>query len=233
MGFKEWRAKRTSNPSDFAEAFASGLMEMIDYLAASIVVFAGRKATSRDTLKSHPQVFESYFDMESAGFDPFTKDIADLVTPDLQQATAFADAGIIHTAFRATAAFLCLLSQNEAHRCMKPENARTFSEGLYASVASRCAGRFGFHSEPREVCTTIRELVPTFRCERIVNEYQFGHGDGLAALLLHVSASEDGRTQYGFVTGSKKQSLGCAAPLCRVMVEINDSLSRCAKDLGW
>lgn len=233
MGLKAWAAKKTSTPKDYAWAFASGLAETIDYLAASVVVFSGSRAASAVIPRPTLRVFASHFDMESAGFEPLTKDVAVLLAPDLRQAGALADAEICQKAFKATAAFLCLLSENEARRYMKPQNASMFSNGLYAAVATCCAGRFGLHSEPREVWAEFHSLVPAFRCERIVNRDEFGRSDGLGALLLGLSASEDGRTEYGSVTGSRNQSLGCATALVKVLLEVNERLRCCAKDLDW
>ena len=61
----------------------------------------------------------------------------------------------------------------------------------------------------------------------------FGQDDGLGAILNQLSVSQDRLTRYAFVVGSKKQPLGCAPHLIKVIVEINDKVKRCAEDAGW
>ncbi len=236
MGFREGLAERTNDPSDFGIAVAAVLMDMVEHLAAGILVFGGARRNGGYADKSHPHPFHDFFEMEQAGFEPFTKDIAVLSVPTLKEAAAVADAEIIPRALRSTIAFLCVLSQGEARGLMRSENWKKFSEGLCTSVAERCAGRYGFHPEPQETWATIRALLSTFSRGRILNENESGHNDGLGMLLFHLAASEDGCTEYGFVTGSRNQPLGCAAHLVKVMVWIHDMIGLCAKDVkdrGW
>lgn len=115
---------------------------------------------------------------------------------------------------------------------MKRENATLFSTALYQSIAKGIAGRFGFSSDVRQVANTIDELLPSFRCKTIVNRQSFGNDDGLGLLVNHLTLSEDGSTQYGFVVGSEKQTMGCASTLVKAILVIDSSLKRCAQDLG-
>lgn len=233
MGFKQWLAKHTTKPSDFARAYTSGLVELIDHLTASLIVFSGKRELLNESQKAERAIFEHFFEMEIAGFDPFDKDIGNLIAPNIEEIKATVNADFLHNTFKKTTAFLCLYSENAAHRYMKPENAKLFSSALYYFVAERTAGRFGFSSDPREVAKTINELLPLFRCEILLNRQSFGKDDGFGLLLKHISLSQGGSIQYGFVGGSEKQSVGCATAVLEVVLNIDDSLKRCAKDLHW
>jgi hypothetical protein len=233
MGFKQWLARHTTKPSDFARAYTSGLVELIDHLTASLIAFSGKRAVLNETQKAERTVFETHFEMEMAGFAPFDKTIGGLIAPNIEEIKEIVDSDFLNSSFRHTTAFLCLYSENAAHKYMKPENATLFSSALYYYVAECSAGRFGFSSDPRQVAKTINELLPLFRCERLLNRQSFGKDDVFGLLIKHISFSQGGSTQYGFVVGSEKQSLGCATAMLKVVLEIDDSLKRCAKDLHW
>jgi hypothetical protein len=232
MGFKQWLAKHTSKPSDFARAYSSGLVELIEYLAASVAAFSGKKIHFKGD-KINKTAFESHFEMEMAGFEPLEKRVGYLIAPSIEELKKIADYGLLYGAFKAATAFLCLYSENAAHRYMKPENAVLFSTALYHFVAERITDQLGFSSDPRQVANTINELLPSFRCDRTLNQQSFGDGDGLELLLNHLSLSNDGSIQYGFVVGSKKQTMGCAPAMLKAILEIDSSLKRVAQELHW
>lgn len=233
MGFKQWLARHTTKPSDFARAFASGLVELIDHLTASLVAFSGEKAIFDENHNVEMAVFENHFEMEMAGFIPFDKTIGGLIAPNIEEIIPTVDSGLLHSTYKYTTAFLCLYSENAAHKYMKPKNATLFSSALYCAVADCIAGRFGFSSDPSQVAKTINELLPLFRCDRLLNRQSIGKDDVFGLLLKHISFLQGGSIQYGFVVGSEKQSLGCATAMLKVVLEIDDSLKRCAKDLNW
>ena len=233
MGFKQWLARQTTKPSDFARAYTSGLIELIEHLAASLVAFSGKRAVLGKTTNIERTTFENHFEMEMAGFDPCDKTITGLIAPNIEDIRAEADAELLCNAFKTTTAFLYLYSENAAHKYMKSENAELFSIALIRSLAERSTGRFGFSSDPCQTAQTINELLPLFRCERLLNRYSFGKDDGFGLLINHLSFSRDGSTQYGFVVGSEKQSLGCATAMLKVVLEIDASLKRCSKDFHW
>ena len=136
MGFiKQWLARHTTKPSDFARAYTSGLIVFIDHFTASLLAFSGRSEVFVEGAKT---VFENTFDMEQAGFEPLTKDISIRIAPSIEELKATADYDLLSRAFKSTTAFLCLYSENAAHRYMKPENATLFSTALYQFVAERC-----------------------------------------------------------------------------------------------
>jgi len=233
MGFKQWLAKHTTKPSDFARTYASGLVELIDHLTASLVAFSGKKSILDENHNIEMSVFENHSEMIKAGFDPFDTAIGGLIAPNIEKIEQTVDSDFLHSTFKYTTAFLCLYSENAAHKHMKPENATLFSSALYCAIAERTAGRFGFISDPRQVAKTINELLPLFRCDRLLNKQTIGKDDVFGSLIKHISFLQGGSTQYGFVVGSEKQPLGCATAMLKVVIEIDDSLKRCAKDLNW
>jgi len=116
---------------------------------------------------------------------------------------------------------------------MKRENANQFSSSLYYFISERVAGQYGFSSNRKTAAKEINKLIPSFRCEMLLNMQSFGTGDGLGLLLKRLTLSKDGTTQYGFVVGSEKQTMGCAAAMVKVITEIDNSLRRCSIDLRW
>ncbi len=229
MGLKAWLARHTSSPFQYAHAYAPGLLELAEYLAASFVAFSG-KQPAKGVLTTKEVLFENHFDMEQAGFEPVTKDISSLLAPSISEMSKEDHFG---AAYRDVTTFLSLCSDNQASRAMKPQNAEQFCRALYSAVALRCAGKFGFESEPRDAFMTIKKLLPVFLCERMLNRDAFGKEDGLGNLLIRLSVSPDGNTRYAFVVGSQQQPLGCASPFVRVLTELNDKIESCAREVRW
>jgi hypothetical protein len=229
MGLKAWIAKSVSNPSQYADSYASGLLQLTSYLASSFVAFSGEQPVGENG-GAHETVFEDHFEMELSGFKSVTKDIAFLTQPNI---TEMVKERLFNPAYRHAAAFLCLYSENAALGNMKPENAERFANALYSSVAKRSAGQFGFHQEPRNTFMAMQEVIPVFRSNKVLNELSFGRADALGNVLNHLSLSEDKRTRYGFVVGSKNQPLGCASPFVKVLTDITSNIRHCAQDLQW
>jgi hypothetical protein len=229
MGLKSWLARTTQTPADYAVVYTKGLEELIDFLSASLVVFSGHQNLQEG---DGPQqvVFEDSFEMVLSGYHLVTEDVTDLMEPS---ATKFQTEKLFPSAYRASTAFLSLYSDNAARKNMRPENAELFVKSLHINVAKRTAGHHGFDPEPRNSFTAIQTLIPTFLCTRMLNEASFGVEDGLGNILQDISLSTDGKTRYAFLVGSKKQSLGCAAPYLKVLMNVNDNIQRCAKDLRW
>jgi len=90
MGFKKWFIRFTTKPSDFARAYIDGLNELIEFLAASIVAFSGKRPFVSGT-KIGKTLFESHFDMESVWFEPLEKDIKNLIAPNIEELKNTAD----------------------------------------------------------------------------------------------------------------------------------------------
>src|SRR2546425_8821131 len=229
MSIKAWIARQTSNPSQYANAYASGLVELTRYLAASLVAFSG-KQPARDAPVGTKAAFETFFDMEQAGFEPVEKDIASLVGPSV---SGMAKESIFNSAYQDATAFLCLYSDNAARNSMRPQNADQFSRALRSSVTNLCAGQFGFQPEPRNAVATIEKVSPVFVCKKMLNVESFGKDDGLGTILNHLRLSPDRQTLYAFVVGSRKQSVGCASHFLSVIEEIDNNINRCARDLRW
>lgn len=230
MGIKAWLARNTQTPSDYAGVYTQGLEDLIKYLAASLVVFSGHQQVQEGD--AHAQVaFEDHFELELAGFHPVSQDIADLMgepSPTKMQAEK-----LFPAAYQAATAFLSLYSDHTARKTMRPENAQLFVKSLHINVAKRSACQYGFDPEPRNAFTAIQTLIPTFLCERMLNQVSFGVDDGLGKILQHLSLSKDGKTRFAFVVGSQKQSVGCAALYLKVLLNISDNIKRCAEDLHW
>jgi hypothetical protein len=229
MGFKAWYARHTSSPSQYAAAYVSGLLELTGYLAASFVAFSGKQSRA-EAVAAKEVIFESHFEMESAGFEPVTKDFVSLTEPSISEMSKEEH---FDAAYRDVTAFLCLCSENAALQSMKRENYEQFCRTLHLSLAGRCAGKFGFDPEPRNAFMTIQEFVPVFLCEKFLNPDCFGKQDGLGNLLNHVSSSLKGQTRYAFVVGSNQQPLGCASAFITVLTDIDENIGRCARDLRW
>jgi hypothetical protein len=229
MSIKTWLARNTSNPSQYADTYTSGLMELIEYLAASLVSFSGQQRTQEGDGR-HQVVFQDYFEMEMSGFLAATTNVIALVEPNT---TDMQGKELFGPAYRDAAAFLSLYSDNAARNNLKPENAEMFVKTLHTSVATRCAGKFGFDPEPRNAFMTLQQLIPTFICKRMLNEESYGIDDDLGNILQHLSLSADGQTWYAFVVGSKKQPVGCAASYLKVLNNITENVTRCAHDLQW
>lgn len=85
MGFKQWVARHTTKPSDFARAYTSGLVELIDHLTASFIAFSGKRTAPDEISKAERKFFENHFEMEMAGFLPFDKTIGGLIAPNLEK----------------------------------------------------------------------------------------------------------------------------------------------------
>src|SRR5712692_9495906 len=96
MGIKSWLARNTSNPSQYADTYTSGLMELIEYLAASLVAFSGQQPTKGGNDRHHV-VFQDHFEMEMSGFLPATKDVTVLVEPSV---TKMQEVGLFGSAYR-------------------------------------------------------------------------------------------------------------------------------------
>jgi hypothetical protein len=214
MGLEQWLARKTTKPSNFAHAYSSGLVDLIEYLAGALVAFSGRREISSNT-KLATKTFQNHFELEMAGFQPVQKGISNLIAPNIEALRRNAEPELLCEVFKATTAFLVLYSQNAAHKYLQPEHAREFSIVLLRSVAERCAGRFGFSSNPRQVEEALSGLVPSFRCEKLLNTESFGQEDGLGFLLDHLNTSLPDSTEYGFVVGSRTQRLGCATHMVR------------------
>jgi hypothetical protein len=229
MGLKSWLARTTQTPADYAVVYAKALEELIDFLAAALVVFSGHQNVQEG---DGPQrvAFEDSFEMVLSGYHLVTEDVSDLMEPS---ATKFQTEELFPAAYRASTAFLSLYSENSARQNMRPENAELFVKSLHITVAKRIAGHHGFDPEPRNTFAAIQTLIPTFLCSRMLNETSFGVDDGLGNILQHLSLSTDGKTRYAFLVGSKKQSLGCAALYLKVLMNIRGNIERCAKDLRW
>ncbi len=62
MGFKQWLARHTTNPSDFAfRAHASGLVELINHLTASLIAFSGKRAVLNEAQKNRKDSIRKQF----------------------------------------------------------------------------------------------------------------------------------------------------------------------------
>lgn len=227
MGIKRWLARHTSNPLHYGEAFASGALELICHLASSIVAFSGKRPAG-DGPVAQP-FFEKHFEMESAGFDPITEDVASLVLPPAKEMAAHE---LFRPAYTRSTAFVCFYSDNAARKHMRPGNAQRFSLGLNSSVARRCAGQYGLDPEPRVVFKLVQGLFPSLVCGKMLNQESFGIDDGMGAILNTLS-SPDGKFCYGFVVGSRRQPIGLASNLVRVISDIDERIARCAVDLRW
>jgi hypothetical protein len=231
MRLGQWLRRRTGPLDCFAQTHASGLVEVIEVLSASLVLFGGRRLTS-SVAETDRTTFETHFEMEQAGFEPIEKDIAALTAPRIEEAQR-AEPEFLRSAFRMASGFLCLYSQNCAHRYMKVDNAREFAHSLAASLCQRLAGRFGFNDDPQQVEKQIDDMFAQLCCDKFLDVEAFGRNDALGRLLNCLSLSANRKIQYGFMVGSMNQPIGCAAAVIRAAEAIDDSIKQCAQEMRW
>jgi hypothetical protein len=232
MGFKGWLARKTSSPTAFAQVFVSGLLEQIEVLTAAIVAFSGRKPLTAPADPS-AAVFDSHFDLEQAGFECVTSDLAELMAPTIASVGVLVEQAFLFEAYRSVTAFLCLYSANSARKHVSAGSAAEFGIALAHCLAQRVAGSYGFSGNPPEVLKVLDGLGPAFVCHRLLNVDAFGREDGLGLLLCRLVAPPGSRTQYAFVAGSRTQPVGCAAAFVSAVQALDNSLAACAKEVGW
>jgi len=131
MGIKKWLAKDTTKPSDYAHSYAAGLIKLIEYLAASVVAFSGKRSIISGASVGNT-MFETTHAMQMAGFDRLH---ADVLEPNIEELKAEADPELVSNTFRVTTAVLLSFSESTAYSYMKPENARLFFSALLRSIA--------------------------------------------------------------------------------------------------
>lgn len=221
MGFKQWLAKKTSNPAAYGRTIAPATVQLAEHLASGITNFAGVRPGGG---KSPPAFFETSFQLEQAGFEP----VGGLLPTSFEEMIA-SDPTLAAQAFRVGTAFVCLYATNSAHKYMKKENAEHFGAGFLQAVVHSLSGRPGFTADPGR---DLRTLFPVLRCNRLLNIKSPGQDDGLGVLLLQIALSESER-QYAFVVGSEKQKFGCLSNLIEVALAVDDSVKRVAHDLQW
>lgn len=225
MRFINWIARRTTKSSDFARDYASLLVVMIDHLTASLVAFSGKQSFTNKNQKAEENAFENTFDMHQAGFDSYDDTIGGRLAPNIEEIKETAEVDLLNNTFKQTTAYLYLLSASTAYKYMKVENSDLFSAALLSFIAERCVNRFGFSSDPRQITDEINDLLPSF--------YAGGLLDSFALLIKHISVSQDGTVQYGFVVGSEKQKMGCLSIILKIAVDIDKLLKGSAKDFKW
>ncbi len=67
MGLKSWLARAVSNPSQYAERFASRLPKMAEQLTGSIIGFSGHRKIEPNDSPTEAAI-ESYFEMQLLGY---------------------------------------------------------------------------------------------------------------------------------------------------------------------
>lgn len=222
--------RRSAGPAAFAQAYTSGLFEFIEYLSASLVLFAGRKALAGAS-PSDKVTFVNMVEMVGSGFEPIERDSAPVVSR-IQEAQ-MAEPELFRSSFRVATGFLYLYSQNCANRHMNVDNARKFTNSMTASLCQGVAGRFGFDDDPQQVAKMIDGMVPQLCCDKFLDAEAYGLNDALGRLVRCLSLSGSREIQYGFVVGSMKQQVGCAWAILGAAEAIDDSIGRCAKDMRW
>jgi hypothetical protein len=103
VGLKQWIARRTLTPISYADLFARHLLDLSNKMAAAVVAFSGDKPACDPVDTDDPFLFLTHFDMEQHGFEPVTKDIAQLIDPVPEE---MHDYNLFGPAYRASTAFL-------------------------------------------------------------------------------------------------------------------------------
>jgi hypothetical protein len=231
MTLGQWLRRKTDTPACFAQKYASGLVEVIEVLSASLVLFGGRRVTP-SVAETDRTTFETHFEMEQSGFEPIEKDIATQTAPRIEEAQR-AEPELLRSAFRVASGFLCHYSQNCAHRYMRAGNAREFANSLAASLCQRLAGRFGFNNDPQQVEKQIDDLFAQLCCDKFLDVEAFGRNDALGRLLNCLSLSDNREVQYGFIVGSMNQPIGCGSAVIGAAEAIDNSIRHCAEEMRW
>jgi len=166
--------------------------------------------------------------MEKSGYASLTKDIADL--------TGGFDPGVnpklFSRAFLIVSAFVILHSQSCAYRHMREGNAHGFSVALLPAMLKHIS-RYISSSTRTELESELREVLTHLSCAKLLNKESFGRGDCLGKILEHLSVSADRSTAYAFVVGSAEQPLGCAKAYLELVQAVDESIRRCADEIGW
>jgi hypothetical protein len=236
VGLRKWLARFTSSPVGFAPVYAKRVLGMVQFLAASIVAFSGRRAVPHESdldAKNFKVTFNDHYEMEVLGFDVAEKDIARLVSPKISDFCDGPFAGLLSSLNPVLTTFLYSCSRHAAIRHFKAENAARFSEALFPAIVSLSVGSPGFSSDPKQVAFMIDSLGPLFNGKSVLNEASWGQGDALRCILDRACLSEDRETQFGFIVGSPKQRLGCAMALTEVLLAIDDRMKSCAATYRW
>ena len=208
-----------NSPAVFAEEMASVIADVAESLALLFVTFAGSRSATEG---ASPIAFETYADLQAAGFTPLIQDSRALVSPrsvpEVSQQDLFAPA------CRTLVAFLTLYANNSAGINLTPADAQEFSRNAPSFVAKRCAGRFGFPPDARETFGVLGNMLDAFVHTNILNQQACGVDDCLSDILKHISPSSDGKTRHGFVTGSERQYHGCGNRFVAATGEISQRI---------
>ena len=227
MGFKAWLARTFSNPGQYADSFANGLLELSENWALILVAYSG----SRNADNIVPVYrFKDHRELVLAGFQPFTPDIAGL---DQSNVPEVVKQPLFGHAYVCAAAFFSFVADDAAREYMRKDNAEQFGTMLAGFVATKLAGRYGLDTEPRLVFERIQQLTPGFVCNRMLNIEDFGNDDGLGKVLQCLRFSPDGKIAYGVVVGSSKQQIGCGTQYTHHITSIRESVKRGAHEIGW
>jgi len=196
------------------------VVEVSGYIAAALVAFSGsRHVTTADTGQF---AFEDPVAMLGAGFEPKE----DILTRSLVPiASEFVTDELFPAAFRSAIAFICYYVYVVIRRKIKDPDNR-YSNQLQSCVAKLCAGKFGFSSEPATVFDTIQRLIPRFFEKPWINSTCAASDDCLGKILSDLSVEVGNSNRYGFVVGSQKQPIGCAAPFLQALMRLTDVFSR-------
>ena len=224
LGLKTWLARHTSSPGKFAASYSSGVTERSAHLASVLAAFAGRKKAYSSQQEARP--FDTHFDMEQSGYEPVTKDIAELIggiDPDVNPK-------LFGRAFLTVSAFVLLHSQSCAYRHMHEDDARRFSVALLPAMLKHM-GPYVSGSTRTALESELREVLTHLPCTKLLNKESFGRGDCLGKILEQLSVSEDRSTAYAFVVGSAEQPLGCAKEYVELVQTVDESIRRCAHEI--
>lgn len=229
MGLKSWLVRAVSNPSQYAERFASRLPKMVEQLTGSIIGFSGHRKIEPNDIPTEAAI-ESYFEMQLLGYKAISTDLAIIMNPTSHQ---ILNEAIYLRTYQTVASFLCMYADNTAQLVMKPANAEKFGHTLNVAAANTFAGRSGFDPEPRNTFAKIQEIIPSLLSGKLFNVESPGKGDALGRILDRIKLTPDDSTLYAFVVGSQKQPAGCGASYLGVITEIREILYRCVAELHW
>jgi len=230
LGFDQPQASlATKRGREYAEAYSSTLVELVEFLAASLVAHSGKRPASAPG--SYRVAYENIMELVCAGFEPMNGGLVQSLAPSLSE---MAREELFESAYRATAAFLCGVAGEAAGKTMKPNEAEEFAHVIHSAVARRCAGCFGFHMDPQNTFMAMQGLLRVLRFGRepLLNEESPGADDKLGKILNHLSVSPDGNTRYAFDVGSKKTACGVHYSVIRVLITIIKDLQRSALPSG-
>ncbi|MGE5053539.1 MAG: hypothetical protein ACM3WP_05180 [Acidobacteriota bacterium] len=209
--------QRTSNER-VTSLDALEIVEVSGRVAAAIVAFSG-KWQGNGTFGARIR-FENSTDMLCGGFEP-RFGMLQTANPD---ASELCQDELFPGAFRMAIALVCHFVRTVLQDKTQGLTIQYLGD-LQWSVAKLCAERFGFNQRPAQVLETIRQHALPFDEKIWINTESAGENDCFGKILDDLSTAGNSN-RFGFLVGSEKQPIGCAALFMGALIRLQDVFSK-------